>query len=331
MLLAMGNEGVKFSVIVPVYNGEKTLERCLSALKRQTIPRDDYEIILVDDGSTDGTANIARSNVDKYLYQKNQGPAAARNLGVRMANGKIVLFTDSDCEPVENWIEEMVAPFRWNTEIVGVKGAYLTKQKEIMARFVQIEYETRYEFMKRFEYIDFIDTYAAAYKKDIFLEFGGFDSDFPIAMTEDTELSYRISAAGHKMVFNPKAFVYHSHPTSFFYYLKRKYRAAYWRLLAVKKNRDKIKGDTHTPVDIKLQIITLPIVLFSFMISLLSKNAIFLLFGIALFLFACTSFIRLGIKKDPVISFISPFIIGARTVVYIIGLSLGSWRFLLAG
>jgi len=63
-------------------------------------------------------------------------------------------------------------------------------------------------------------TYGATYKIEIFMKFGGFDSDFPIAMTEDTELSYQMAAAGHKMVFNPEAIVNHHHPTSFFYYLK---------------------------------------------------------------------------------------------------------------
>ena len=327
MMSQAGN--IKYSVVIPVYNGEKTLGLCLVALERQTIPREEYEVVVIDDGSTDSSGEIAKTSADQYYYQSNQGPAAARNLGAFKAKGGLVLFTDSDCEPTERWIEEMVAPFKENPDVVGVKGAYLTKQREIMARFVQMEYESRYEFMKKYKYIDFIDTYAAVYRKIIFKEFKGFDSEFPIAMTEDTELSYRIAAAGHKMVFNPRAIVYHHHPTSFFYYLKRKYRAAYWRMLAVKKNRDKIKGDTHTPNDIKYQILTLPLFTLCVALSVLTTNVLYFLIGVLLFIFSCGRFINGGIKKDCFIALFSPFIIGSRTVAYIIGLALGCRKFLL--
>ena len=320
---------MKYSVVIPVYNGEKTLKTCLIALENQTVSRNEYEVIVVDDGSTDSSGKLAKAGANHYFYQENQGPAAARNLGAQKAAGDYILFTDSDCEPTEQWLEQMVRPFKDNADIVGVKGAYLSKQKEIMARFVQIEYESRYEFMKKYEYIDFIDTYAAAYKKDIFLQFNGFDSDFPIAMTEDTELSYRIAAAGHKMVFNPDAIVYHHHPTSFSYYMKRKYRAAYWRMLAVKKNRDKIKGDTHTPNDIKCQILSLPVVFFGIIVMAASGNISVLFVGILLFLMSCYAFMRHAMMKDHLVSILSPFIIGARTIAYTTGLSLGVWRFLL--
>ena len=94
-------------VVIPVYNGEKTLKTCLTALEKQTIRRDEYEIIVVDDGSTDSSGELAKAGADEYFYQENQGPASARNLGAQKANGDIILFTDSDCEPTENWIEEM--------------------------------------------------------------------------------------------------------------------------------------------------------------------------------------------------------------------------------
>ena len=320
---------MKYSVVIPVYNGEKTLKTCLTALENQTVSRNEYEIIVVDDGSTDSSGDLAKAGADHYFYQKNQGPAVARNLGAQKACGDIIIFTDSDCEPTENWIEEMIRPFNENPAIVGLKGAYLTKQKKIMARFVQIEYETRYEFMKKYQYIDFIDTYAAAYKKNIFLQFNGFDSEFPIAMTEDTELSYRIAAAGHKMVFNPRAIVYHNHPTSFIYYLKRKYRAAYWRMLAVRKNREKIRGDTHTPNDIKYQILTMPVVFFGIIVMAVSGHISVLFIGILSFLMSCYAFMRHAMMKDHLVSILSPFIIGGRTIAYAVGLSLGVWRFLL--
>ena len=99
------------SVIIPAYNAERTLPFTLRALQNQTLPRDLYEVIVVDDASTDGTAAVAHEFGVRYRMQNKEGPAAARNLGVRAARGDIILFTDADCIPAENWIEKMVKPF----------------------------------------------------------------------------------------------------------------------------------------------------------------------------------------------------------------------------
>ncbi|MBW1770620.1 MAG: glycosyltransferase family 2 protein, partial [Deltaproteobacteria bacterium] len=153
---------MEISVIIPVYNGGDKLQKCISALKRQKTSRP-YELIIVDDGSTDGGLQKVKEDGFKVFRQANQGPAAARNLGVANANGKIVLFTDADCEPTEDWIEQMVRHLE-DPSISAVKGSYLTKQKGIVPRFVQLEYESKYERMKKDRYIDFIDTYAAGFK-----------------------------------------------------------------------------------------------------------------------------------------------------------------------
>jgi len=161
------------SVIVPAYNAQDTLGSCLAALQAQSLPRDRYEVIVVDDGSTDRTADIARQYGARLLHQPNAGPAAARNRGAQAARGEILLFTDADCSPARDWIERMTEPFR-DAEVVGAKGVYRTRQAEPVARFVQLEYEDRYVRTSRQEYIDFVDTYSAAYRRDIFLANGGF-------------------------------------------------------------------------------------------------------------------------------------------------------------
>lgn len=245
------------SVIVPAYNAQKTVGRCIEALLSQNYPRENYEVIVIDDGSADETASVVKTFPVKYLYQKNQGPAAARNIGAKKAQGDIILFTDSDCVPSGDWITEMTKPFG-DAKVVAVKGAYKTHQTSMTARFAQLEFEERFEMLKKAESIDMVDTYSAGYRKDVFLQMGGFDPYFPVANNEDTELSYRMSRLGYKMVFNPNAIVYHlNHPGTIRRYTKLKFWRGYWRIVVYKRFPDKALKDTYTPQTLKLQILCL--------------------------------------------------------------------------
>src|SRR5205823_4981082 len=190
---------------------------------------------------------------------RNMGPAAARNRGAQEATGEIILFTDADCVPGENWVADMVRSFEDDPGVTGVKGVYRTRQRDLTARFVQLEFEFKYERMKQQEKIVFIDTYSAGYRRLIFLESGGFDTGFPVASTEDIELSFRLAAKGHRMVFNPRAYVYHQHPASWIDYLKRKFKYAYWGAVVMRRYPNKALNDSYTPITQKFQLMLVPI------------------------------------------------------------------------
>ena len=141
------------SLIIPAYNAENTIGKCLDSFFSNNFD-EEIEVIVIDDGSTDSTAYIVTGYRNVHLIrQKNAGPSSARNRGADEAKGDIILFTDSDCEPFPDWFAEMMSPFKKNDEVIGVKGAYKTKQKELIARFVQLEYEDKYDKMKKEEYI----------------------------------------------------------------------------------------------------------------------------------------------------------------------------------
>ena len=316
----------RFSVIIPAYNAEKTLTSCLRSLADQSLHKGLYEVILVDDGSSDNTAGIAKGFDVKYIFQTNQGPASARNNGVASAKGEFILFTDSDCVPDHRWIEEMVKPFQ-GTEVVAVKGAYKTKQKTLVAKFAQAEFEDRYDFLQKSNSIDMIDTYSAAFKKDLFLNMGGFDSSFPVANNEDTELSYRLSDAGYHMVFNPHALVYHVHPDVLFKYLKLKFWRGYWRMVVYRRYPDKAVRDSYTPEVIKIQTLLMAISLIFCLLVWTSHDIFYLvllLWGIIVvsaFPFSLKTF-----KKERDVGLISPGVILLRSLVFGLGSLLGVAR-----
>jgi len=315
----------RISAIVPAYNAEDTIDQCLDALARQTVPRETYEVIVVDDGSSDGTwARVEAHPGVRLLTQVNVGPAAARNRGVQHARGEIVLFTDADCVPAEDWIARMAAPFR-DPAIVGVKGAYLTDQRALVARFVQIEYEDKYDRMAREPAIDFIDTYAAAYRRDVFLANGGFDTAFPTASVEDQEFSFRLAGQGHRMVFVPEARVRHlGHADTLAAYWRKKLKIGYWKVLVHRLHPEKLVRDSHTPQTLKVQILLVGLVgLFLvggllWPVSLMVGGAIGLLFLLTTLPFAAKAW-----AKDPVVALASPGLLFVRALALGTGFAIG--------
>lgn len=327
----MINQLPRVTVIIPAFNSESSLQYCLSALQDQTVPADCFEVIVVDDGSTDGTRNLANLYPHVHFhFISHQGPAAARNFGVQNSVGDIVLFTDADCVPNRDWIEKMIAPFEQEW-VVGVKGAYSSGQRSLVARFVQAEYESKYDHMRREKYIDFIDTYSAGYRKDLFLQNGGFNIEFPTSCVEDQEFSFRMARAGHKMVFVPDAQVVHSgHANSLKDYFLKKYKIGYWKVLVHQRHPDKLIHDSHTPPVLKIQIIILSATIPFFLLGFVLPSFFWLsvLFG---FLFVLTTlpFISRNWRKDFWVSVISPLLILIRAFALGLGFGIGSLSILL--
>ncbi len=247
----------KISVIIPVFNARDTISLCLDTLLGQIVPVG-FEIIVVNDGSTDGTGEILGRYADKVtvINQNNSGPAAARNNGATAAQGEILIFTDSDCSFDESFLYEITAPLLSDSsqKIAGVQGRYKTLQKELMARFCQEEIEERYDIYRTSDSISMVGTYAAAYRRSVFMEMGMFDTRFPIASGEDAALSLKMSKAGYRLVFQDSAICYHIHPSSIKKYYRQKYGRAYWRNLLYRLHPDKMFKDSYTPQMLKIQI-----------------------------------------------------------------------------
>lgn len=312
------------SIIIPAYNAEATLAECLRAVLDLTLS-EPYEVILVDDGSTDATASIARGFAPavKLLQQAHRGAAAARNTGIAAARGEIILFTDADCEPVPVWGRIMVDAIRGGAD--GAKGTYRTRQRSLVARFVQAEYESKYRHMEGRTQIDFVDTYSAAYRHQALVEAGGFTEKLP--MVEDQELSFRLARSGCRLVYMPEAVVYHHHVTSLRNYARRKFRIGYWKVFVGTRHPERMVSDSHTPQGMKLEML-----LAGTGLAALASSAVFgaarklaLACGLG-FLLTTLPFAARVATKDPAVAVIAPAMLLIRALGLGSGLAAGTLR-----
>jgi len=235
---------VLVSIIIPAYNAEKTLARCLEACLNQTYS--DVEVIVVDDGSTDSTPQIAESFSATFLTQQRQGPAAARNRGAETAKGEYLAFTDSDCVPAPDWIERLVSEMGDGVAAVG--GTYdIANPESLLARMVHEEIVARHARLDRD--VDFLGSFNLMVRRAAFEEVGGFDESFPRASGEDNDLAYRLQNAGGRLRFVPEAAVAHYHPTRLWPYLRAQARHGYWRMKLYTKHPNRAKqGDRYASV-----------------------------------------------------------------------------------
>ena len=312
---------VSVSIIIPAYQASNTITACLSALQEQDFQLP-YEVIIVDDGSADNTIELAQKSCAHIIqHGEKRGAAAARNSGVNMAKGDIICFTDADCMPKKDWLEQMILPFD-DPEIVGAKGVYRTNQKELVARFVQIEYEDKYDLLRAQERINFIDTYSAAYRKEILQSNGGFDEQ--VFFVEDQELSFRLASRGYQMIFQPSAVVYHHHSDSIPSYLRKKFMIGYWKAQILRRFPGRAIHDSHTPQVLKVQIIILALMLLCTLGMLITpwSGAVLAVCFIG-FLISTIPFLAKAWSKDHVVTLAAPFLLGLRATALGFGYAWG--------
>ena len=207
------------SFIVPTYNSEKTIKKCIDSILKQ---KGEKEIIIIDDGSTDNTTEILMKHFRgkiKYIKQTNQGPASARNRGIMNSKGKYIAFVDSDVELPSGWLEKAVC-FLKKENIAGVGGPGISKTKNMISESINI---LLYGNMKTNEiFVDSIATMNSIYKKDIIKNIK-FDTTFKSAGGEDPDFNFQIRERGYKLLFSPKLWVWHDHPTTLKGLLKKWY------------------------------------------------------------------------------------------------------------
>lgn len=197
------------SIVIPTRNRAARLSRLLDALARQTTAAEDFEVVIVDDGSTDETAEVIASVTKRgHLRLRSasgggDGPAAARNRGWRLAEGPLIAFTDDDCEPAPDWLERGLAAWGGD-EMRIVQGRTLPNPTDAagagpLARTKRIE-----------EASPFFQTCNVFYARELLERLGGFDESYRRPAGEDSDLGWRALEAGASRYFEPAAIVHHA-------------------------------------------------------------------------------------------------------------------------
>ena len=210
------------SVIIPTYNRKDLLAKALQGYLVQSSPQLIKELLVIDDGSTDGTESMVREFSPRapfpirYFRQPNQGPAAARNVGIREACSNLVLFSDSDIIPTSGLARQHLEWHKQNPQVTTAILGYVTWDPRVNPTpfmrwygeggplFAFRQFRNEREISFRFFYSCNLSL------KTEFLRSGGqFDEDFKSAAYEDIELGYRLRKKGLQLLYNPAALAHH--------------------------------------------------------------------------------------------------------------------------
>jgi cellulose synthase/poly-beta-1,6-N-acetylglucosamine synthase-like glycosyltransferase len=210
--MVMSNSYPTVSIVIGIYNGETKIADCLTSLLAQNYPKDRFDIIVVENGSTDRTTEIVQQFPVKLVHNEARGLAPARNLGVSLSSAEIIATTDDDCTAPPDWLYELTRPFA-DPEVGGAGGqilAYRHPERTPVEQFSE-EHSPLVNYISgSHEFLPHLCGAHAAYRRELILRIGGFN---PKMLTgEDIDISWRIQLeTGKRIVYTPKAVIYHRH------------------------------------------------------------------------------------------------------------------------
>lgn len=199
------------SVVLATYNRKDMLKECLDSLFNQTYPWDRYEIVVVNDGSTDETEEVLseyKKNAPcgfKWFSQENSGQTIAFNVGIDNSKGSIVCFTGDDCTADKSCIEKLSIVYE-REDVGGVGGRILTSES---SNFIANYVEKANFFSQEKSIKAFMIGGNSSFRRDVLKELKGFDTFFRNG--QDAEISIRAQFMGFSLGFNPESIIYHKH------------------------------------------------------------------------------------------------------------------------
>jgi glycosyltransferase involved in cell wall biosynthesis len=216
------------SVVIPVYNDKANLKKCLQSLF--DTDSEDFEVLVVDDNSSDNPESITTYDACRIIrLEQNMGPAYARNVGVEQARGGIILFTDSDCVVMRNWVRnlsrELIRSHTQSRDVVAVCG----RLDSGSGFFEKCHAYAGYAFVQggQRRFMEFLNTSCVGLYKEAFWNVEGFSKD--MRLCEDRDLAHKLIGRGYRIVFEPSVSIFHNHGVKSFRHFMATHRR--WGLI----------------------------------------------------------------------------------------------------
>ncbi|MEI6633344.1 MAG: glycosyltransferase [Chlamydiota bacterium] len=231
----MVDDRIRITVVIPTRNRAETLEKCLAAFRAQTLDPDRFEVVVVDDGSTDGTGELLNTIAGGmgnlgHLSQEPGGPAKARNMGIREAKYPLILLTGDDCIPSATLLEKHLAAHRESPRVAVLGHIAWHPDLEVTPFMEYVGRSHQFSFpiiaQERLSVpFGFFYTSNISVGKELLLRAGLFDEEFTDAVWEDAEMGYRLAKSGVRIVYDRRAVTFHYHPVTLSQYIDRQIRA----------------------------------------------------------------------------------------------------------
>jgi len=214
----------RVSVVIPTFQRRESVLRALSALMTQTLAPQEYEVIVVVDGSTDGSRDAAGALSPSYalhvLWQENRGRAAACNAGVAAARGEVVILLDDDMQAAPNFLAAHLSAHAHGVRlaVIGAAPVLMTTDLAPPAAYIGRKFNRHLERLATLDgSLGLRDFYSGnlSIRRDVLNEVGGFDEAFTVYGNEDLELSIRLRGAGVRIVYSPDAVAFQSYDKNF--------------------------------------------------------------------------------------------------------------------
>jgi cellulose synthase/poly-beta-1,6-N-acetylglucosamine synthase-like glycosyltransferase len=317
----------KVSIIVATLNNERTIDECLKAIFELNYPKDFLEVIVVDGCSKDATVKIAQKYPVKVVSEPLNAPAAY-NYAMKIVSNDVLGFIDSDAKVEKEWLNKLVTHLD-DPQVAGVSGSIETWNTEnAWARSIGYDLKNRYARLKK--YVVRVATMNLLLKKSVIEAVGGFDENLPSQY--DTDLGFRITSRGYKILFEPSAKCYHFNRSTVSGYFRQQLQYGKNTTKLYLKHGTLAKGDEITDFGMNIQPFLVLAVIAFFLLGIpellrplwyISASILVLMF-----VYYVVSAVRLSVKFKDAVAMRMVVLYFVRALAWFTGAVITTVRFL---
>ncbi len=321
------------SIIITTLNNEQTIDECLKSIFDLDYPRDLMEVIVVDGGSKDSTVEIAKKYPAKVIVKPSNAPSAY-NYALKIARGDLIAIVDADVKVERGWLSRLAG--RMKDPLVACVGGGIEtwNPQRVLPRCIGYDIKYRYGRLLKSGDIKRLATMNLLIRRNVLEKVGGFDESLPTQY--DTELGYRITDRGYKIIFEPEAKCYHFNRQTWREYFKQQFQYGKNTIRLYLKKPSLIKGDRITDFGMNIQPVLLIIAFILAVLGLTLEQARFTLYvSTAILAFLLAYYVIYAAKvslqfKDPTALLLVP-ICFVRAVAWTLGGIFGIFKTVKAG